>query len=75
MSSLYGDMEKDEIYYNMENFLNKHSLFELLNIVTDISNCYEKQDYNSELNKENTRLKKELADLKHDISSLLQEKH
>lgn len=68
--SMYGDREKDEMLDEIEGFLKTHSLFELLNIVTDASLGYVKKDYESDLNKENIRLKQELADMKEEIRKL-----
>lgn len=33
--SMYGDSEKDEIFYYIERFLEYHSVAELINIVAD----------------------------------------
>ena len=41
--SMYGNNQKDDIYYYMSEFLKEYTISELLKIVTDVI-MYEKED-------------------------------
>ena len=58
------EIDKYELYDHMKTFLTNHTLYELLELVTDVSSGYSK---NEDMMAENGRLRQELADVKDKI--------